>query len=84
MCVSCFSKTTVKAIQVETRGFKPVIRCLNARVGINPLPISAIHVECERDVWDNVGGSAVTRKHLLALNSFTYYTACSKPTGRLL
>lgn len=74
----------MKAIQVETRGFKSVIRSLNARVEINPLPISAIHVECERDVWDNVGGSAVTRKHLLALNSFTYCTGCLKPIGRLL
>lgn len=46
---------TVQAIQVETRELKSVIRCLNARVGINPLPISAIYVGCGRDVWDNVG-----------------------------
>lgn len=45
----------MQAIQVETREFKSVIRCLNARVGINPLPISAIYFECGRDVWDNVG-----------------------------
>lgn len=55
ICLDWCRKRTVQAIQVETREFKAVIRCLNARVGINPLPISAIYVECGRDVWDNVG-----------------------------